>query len=314
MPDQSFTISCTISLSDAAQTLLARETRGHRLLREHDGTGSDIILGQPEPRQILVAPQLRWVQLTSAGYTRYDTDDVRMALRERGIALTNSSQVYAAPCAQHVLALMLADVRQLFPSYESQRSLHDWPHEARRDASYLLNGEAVLLLGLGAIARYLVRLLQPFEMRLFAVRRSGREYEGVEVVREEALEDVLPRADHVVNTLPETPSTRGFVNAARFGRMRRGAKFYNVGRGATVQQDALLAALHSGWLGAAYLDVTDPEPLPPAHPLWTSPRCFITPHSAGGHRGEDERLVQHFVRNLRAFEAGEPLTDRVGES
>ena len=93
--------------------------------------------------------------------------------------------------------------------------------------------------------------------------------------------------------------------------MKPGAAFYNVGRGTTVDQDALLAALQSGHLAAAWLDVTDPEPLPPAHPLWTTPNCYITPHSAGGHRTEPARLLQHFLGNLRLFERGETLNDRV---
>jgi phosphoglycerate dehydrogenase-like enzyme len=101
------------------------------------------------------------------------------------------------------------------------------------------------------------------------------------------------------------------VNADRLSAVKHGTVFYNVGRGTTVDQDALLAALKSGQLSAAYLDVTDPEPLPTEHPLWTTPNCYITPHSAGGHKTEQERLVQHFLDNLRRFEKGETLQDRV---
>ena len=93
--------------------------------------------------------------------------------------------------------------------------------------------------------------------------------------------------------------------------MKRGAVFYNIGRGTTVDQDALGEALRSGQLRAAYLDVTDPEPLPPEHPLWTTPNCVITPHTAGGHADEWVRLVKHFLVNLRRHEAGQPLLDRV---
>ena len=93
--------------------------------------------------------------------------------------------------------------------------------------------------------------------------------------------------------------------------MKPGAVFYNIGRGTTVDQDALGEALRSGRLRAAYLDVTDPEPLPPEHPLWTTPNCVITPHTAGGHDNEWTRLVQHFLANLRRHEAGQPLLDRV---
>jgi phosphoglycerate dehydrogenase-like enzyme len=93
--------------------------------------------------------------------------------------------------------------------------------------------------------------------------------------------------------------------------MRKGAIFYNIGRGNTVDQAALLTALQGGHLGAALLDVTEPEPLPPDHPLWSLPNCVITPHMAGGHSSEQERLVDHFLENLRRFERGEPLHDRV---
>ena len=87
--------------------------------------------------------------------------------------------------------------------------------------------------------------------------------------------------------------------------------FYNIGRGTTVDQSALLDALHTGKLSAAYLDVTNPEPLPPDHPLWSAPNCYITPHTAGGHHDEFERLARHFIDNLRRFERGEELVDRI---
>ena len=100
-------------------------------------------------------------------------------------------------------------------------------------------------------------------------------------------------------------------DAAKFAAMKRGAIFYNIGRGGTVDQGALLDALKSGRVRCAYLDVTDPEPLPPEHPLWAQPNCFITPHTAGGAVDEFDRLAQHFLANLRAFEAGATLTNRV---
>ena len=115
---------------------------------------------------------------------------------------------------------------------------------------------------------------------------------------------MLPRADHVINILPGGEATKHFMNATRFNAMKPGAIFYNIGRGSSVDQAALLAALDSGRLRNAYLDVTDPEPLPPEHPLWVHPNCLITPHTAGGSVDEYERLAQHFIDNLRAFEAG----------
>ena len=314
MPNRQLTIFSNAGLNEAAMKLLASETNGHHLITDSANFSSaHVAFGQPDPQQVIASTHLEWVHITSAGYTRYDSDAMRAALHNRGAIFTNSSHVYDAPCAQHVLAMMLADARQLLPCHQSQLEKHDWQSGPRRADSYLLNGQTVVLLGFGAIGEYLVRLLQPFDMKIIAVRRRVQAQDGVEVVDESTLERVLPLADHVVNVLPESESTIGFMSATRFSLMKPGAKFYNVGRGKTVNQGALLNALRAGQLGAAYLDVTEPEPLPPEHELWTAPNCYITPHSAGGHRGEHLRLVQHFVRNLRAFEADEPLIDRVLE-
>jgi phosphoglycerate dehydrogenase-like enzyme len=121
----------------------------------------------------------------------------------------------------------------------------------------------------------------------------------------------LASADHVVNLLPDSPATKFFMNAARFAQMKPGARFYNVGRGTTVDQDALIAALKSGHLNAACLDVMEPEPLPSSHPLWSAPNCYITCHVGGGTGDQDTKLVQQFLENLRRFEKGEGLIDRI---
>lgn len=272
---------------------------------------ADIALGQPDPDSALDTKKLRWIHLTTAGYTRYDTPEFRTAFGGRGAQLSNSSGVYDEPCAEHVLAFMLAHARQLPASLDAQRTDRAWPYLARRAASRLLLGQSVVLLGFGAIGRRLAELLAPFGVTITAVRRRPAGDENVSVVTEDKLAEALASADHVVNILPENPATIRFVNAGRLAAFKNGAVFYNVGRGTTVDQDALLAALQSGQLGAAYLDVTDPEPLPPTHPLWSAPNCVITPHSAGGHDTEQQRLVQHFLDNLRRFERGEALADRV---
>jgi phosphoglycerate dehydrogenase-like enzyme len=115
----------------------------------------------------------------------------------------------------------------------------------------------------------------------------------------------------VLDLLPGNAQTTRFFDGDRLGACKPGALFYNIGRGTTVDQDALIAALTGGPLAAAYLDVTDPEPLPPTHPLWTTPNCFITPHTAGGHRDENRRLVEHFLANLPRHLQGQALLDRV---
>jgi phosphoglycerate dehydrogenase-like enzyme len=121
----------------------------------------------------------------------------------------------------------------------------------------------------------------------------------------------LAEADHVVNLLPDNASTRNYVNARRLSCCKPGARFYNVGRGTTVDERALLEALRSGRIGEAYLDVFETEPLPPEHPLWTEANCHITPHTGGGRHDQDEAIVRHFVRNLEAFVRGEPMVDRI---
>ena len=272
---------------------------------------ADIALGQPNAADCLKAEKLRWVEVTTAGYTRYDTPEFREAFRARGAAFTNASGVFADPCAQHVLAMMLALGRSLLPSHRDQLTDHSWHYTERRYDSRLLTGQTVVLLGYGAIGRRLAELLAPFGMKLYAVRRSVRSEAGVHVISEEKISAILPLADHVVNILPDNAGTLNYVNARRLACFKPGAKFYNVGRGTTVDQAALLEALNSGRLGAAYLDVFDPEPLPPEHPLWTAPRCYITPHTAGGRADQDEAIVRHFLGNLAAFEQGGAMTDRV---
>jgi phosphoglycerate dehydrogenase-like enzyme len=302
-----------MSLQGEAADLLRRETAGHHLIQDEtpDWSNIDVAFGQPDPQAVIQAEHLKWTHISSAGYTRYDTDEFRNALHRRGGQFTNSSHVYDEPCAQHLLAMMLAFSRQLLPCYEEQLQTQDWKTSRRRADSFLLNRQTVLMLGFGAIAQRLTQLLQPFDMRIIAMRRNVQPFEGVQVISEDAVEKYLGQAQHVVNILPDNPSTHGWMNVTRFALLQPGAFFYNIGRGTTVDQNALIKVLLSGHLGAAYLDVTDPEPLPRDHPLWTTPNCFITPHSGGGHHGETVRLVQHFVENLRRFEQGEALRNRV---
>lgn len=272
---------------------------------------ADIALGQPDAQQIQTTPQLRWVHLTTAGYTAYDKDEVRAALQARGARLTTSSDVYDEPCAQHTVAMMLALARQLPAAYQRQFSDRSWPQFPLREASYLLNGQTALLVGYGAIATRLSQLLAPFEMNLIGVRRKIKGDEAIRMVTFDQLNDTLPQADHVINILPANDSTWGLFDATRFACCKRGAWYYNIGRGVTVNQNDLIAALQSGQLGAAYLDVTDPEPLPPDHPLWSAPNCFITPHTAGGDAREMWHVIEHFLANLERFTQEQPLRNQV---
>src|SRR5665213_699476 len=290
------TIWCNTHFPDPAMAELRERLSGHRLLLsaglqksnlvtagpDPSLAQADIALGQPELGQAMSLPGLRWVHLTSAGYTRYDRDDVRAAFAGRGAVMTNSSSVYAEPCAEHVFAMMLAMSRRLPQCVEDQRAARPWRTAEHRAASHLLTAQTVLILGFGAIAARLVELLAPLRMEVVAVRRRPMGNEGCRVLPVGMTDELLPLADHIVNILPASPATTNFLDRRRLGLMKPTALLYNIGRGATVDQEALVTALNQQKIAGAYLDVTDPEPLPPEHPLWSAPNCHITPHTAGG--------------------------------
>jgi phosphoglycerate dehydrogenase-like enzyme len=225
--------------------------------------------------------------------------------------LTTSSAVYADPCAQHLLGFLFAGSRRIGDAVAEQRGERRWVAKELRRRSSVLTGQALLMFGYGAIGRRLTQLLAPLEMRLGAVRRAPSGDEPIRVLREAESADALAVADHVVCILPGGTATARYFDRARFSAMKPGARFYNIGRGTTVDQDALLEALDAGTLDSAYLDVTDPEPLPAEHPLWAHPRCIVTPHTAGGFEQEYEALADHFLTNFRRYIDREPLHDRV---
>jgi phosphoglycerate dehydrogenase-like enzyme len=272
---------------------------------------ADIAFGQPDPESVLKSPKLKWVHLTSAGYTRYDNDAFRTGAKKRGLIVTNSSSVFAEPCAQHVLAMMMSIARQLPQSMKNQLTDHGWPYFPCRSGSVLLNGHSALIVGYGAIGARLAELLGPLQMKITGIRRTPRGDETVPTKTFAEFDALLPQADHVINILPAAEGTANFFNARRFSSMKPSAVFYNIGRGDTVDQDALRDALVAKKFRAAYLDVTTPEPLPPDHPLWTTPNCYITPHTAGGHSNEMERLVHHFLGNLSKYNQNKKLQDRI---
>jgi phosphoglycerate dehydrogenase-like enzyme len=313
-----------LNLSPAALELLRQGTRGHELLFPRTPTTSvlakaepdpqidvaEIAFGQPDTTAVLRAAQLKWVHISSSGITRYDTASFREAMIARQIALTNSATVYNEACAAHVLSFMLAQARNLPAALRSRAANGADEWNALRQTSSTLRGESVLVLGYGAIGARLAQLLAPFGMQLVGFRRKPRGDEDIPIVTETGLMRVLEAADHVVNILPESAQTGHFFDDARFEAMKTGAVFYNIGRGKTVSQDALLRALRPGRLKAAWLDVTDPEPLPDNHPLRQEPNCFITPHIAGGHPDEVISLVRHFLTNFDRFIQGKALVDR----
>ena len=273
--------------------------------------GAEIAFGQPDVQAINDSTRLKWIHISSSGVTRYDNPRFRALMAERNIPVSNSATVYAEPCAVHVFSFMLAQAR-ILPSALQTRAAGGTPAWSKlREASSTLRGETVLILGYGCIGKRLAELLQPLGMAICGYRRQARGDEAVPIVSDSGLPAALRQAQHVVNILPESDHTRRFFDANRLAMLRPGAVFYNIGRGVTVDQAALVNALRSEQIKAAWLDVTDPEPLPADHPLWQEPNCFITPHVAGGQRGEFDLLVRHFLENLKHFIQGAPLVDRV---
>ncbi len=318
------TVHVDTSFPREAEALLASGLGHHTVLRParpttsnlapaaaSDPVEADVAFGQPSVHALAASPRVRWVHLTSAGYTRYAEPAVRDELARRGVMLTTSSSVYAEPCATHAMALVLALLRQLPAAMAEQSGRRAWPATELRSRSRVLSGAVVLLLGLGAIGRRLSELLAPWGADVVAFRSRVRGDEPVRTVDASGLTAELARADVVISSLPQAAGTVGLLDRERIAAMKPGAIFVNVGRGTTVDQSALEAALASGRLGGVGLDVTDPEPLPADHPLWSSARCVITPHTAGGRFDEHTRLVAHFVQNLERYERGVPLVDRV---
>ena len=319
------TIFCDAQLDDVTARLLREGVAPHEIIVPRVPVTSvlakgepdpafgraDIAFGQPDLESIRASERLGWMQISSAGFTRYDTPEFRALAAARGLVVTNSSSDYAEACAEHVFACLLAQSRHLPQALQTRTAngTPEWQH--LRSAGVSLRGQRLVILGFGTIAAHLVKLLAPFEMQITALRRAPHSEENVTTVTPDHLPAALATADHVVNILPDNPASRHFIDAAFLAALPRSAVVYNIGRGTTVEQSALDAALRFGRLAAAWLDVTDPEPLPADHPLLSAPNCFITPHTAGGHRDEAGTLVRHFLANFRHHLAGTPLRDRI---
>jgi phosphoglycerate dehydrogenase-like enzyme len=321
---KSLTLWCNAALTDEAKQILSENLSPHRLLWSSVGTTNlaagaidptmaeaDVVFGQPDPQQVIDTPNVKWVHLSSAGYTRYDTDAFRSAIQSRGAKFTNSSSVYCEPCAEHALAMVLAIARQLPQALDDQRTARVWHYLPLREKAFRLSGQSMLIFGYGAIAKRLVELLAPFRMKLTGVRRAPAGDEGIPMVTPQQADALLGGVDHVMNILPASPSTDHYFNAKRLSLLSPKALFYNIGRGSTVDQQALGDVLQARKIAGAYLDVTTPEPLPPSNRLWDLPNCWITPHTAGGHRDEFVRLARHFRENLQRYVDGQKMVDLV---
>ncbi|MET0956131.1 MAG: D-isomer specific 2-hydroxyacid dehydrogenase family protein [Cryobacterium sp.] len=238
-------------------------------------------------------PQIAWVQLPWAGV---DAFSAVLARHQRDdLLVTSAKGAYAQPVAEHALALILASLR-LLP--QRARAL-SWNAEPAGTSLY---GRTVLIVGAGGIALELIRLLEPFGTRIVVVRRSSTAVPGAErTVSIDSLMSELPHADVVVLAAALTSDSRHLIGARQLDTMKPHAHLVNIARGPLIDTDALVATLASGAIAGAALDVTEPEPLPDGHPLWSEPRCLITPHMADTPEMTAPLLAERIRLNVAAF-------------
>ena len=283
----------------------------HKLRRnEYDEMIPDTaaIIGSVYPAWLGDAPQLRWVQVASAGVNPF----VGKKLPE-GMALTNASGAFGPTIAEHQLSLLLALARRV-PAYVRNAENGVW-HDF--GSEWQVRGKKALILGTGDLGTELAKRLKAFECVITGVCRSDDTprppYDRI--VRSEALDRELPEADMVFGCLPSTGETRHMLNAERLAAMKEDAILINVGRGDLIDTEALTALLREGRFFGVGLDVTDPEPLPPSHPLWKMENVIITPHVAGisfGHLGDTQSYIWELaLDNLARFCSGGELRNKV---
>ena len=241
-------------------------------------------------------PAIRWVQLPLAGVEGF----AGSGRFEDGRSWTCAKGVYAVPVAELALTLGLAGFRGVGEAARAR----SWGRPAGR----LLHGRDVCIVGGGGITEQLLRLLEPFETSNIVVRRSTEALAGARrTLTPEHLLDAIGQADLVVLALALTPETEGLIGATELAAMRPGSWLVNVARGRHIRTDDLVAALQEGSIGGAGLDVTDPEPLPEGHPLWSLPNCIITPHSGNTPAMAVAPLSARITENVARFIRGEEL-------
>ena len=274
--------------------------------------GAEVVLGWAvRPENFARAKRLRWIQVTAAGVGPM----LFPALVESPVILTNGRGLHAAAMAEHTLGVMFAFVRKLHLARDAQRERRWLQRELWSEPPDFgeLAGSTIGLVGFGAVGTAIAVRARALGLTVIAVRRHpvsdpapAHEQWGVE-----RLPELLARADWLVLAAPHTGETRGLIGRGELARIKPGAVLVNLGRGALVDQAALIEALEHGRLAGAALDVFEHEPLDPESRLWSLPQVIVTPHISGLGPRYWERSVELFASNLRAFLAGKPLVNVV---
>ena len=296
-----------------------------RIALAEDLSGTvDLDVWIPDPytaKAVRIWPHLRGVKLVLSMMA--GTEWIRPVVGP-DVRICSGRGAHSPSTAEWTLTAILAMLKHL-PFYREVQKDEQWKRRFEMPARYAalhadsrtlyppvlqeeLTGKRVLLVGHGSIGQQIERLLAPFDVELVRVARTARSEPRVHAVSE--LDALLPEAEIVILILPMTDESRHLIGARQLGRMRQGALLVNAARGGVVDTDALVAALHTGRIRAA-IDVTDPEPLPAGHPLWSAPNILITPHVAGSTPEFSRRAMQVAAAELRRWIAGEPLQNQV---
>ena len=276
-------------------------------LSDEELAGFDALVGNVKPELLPKLKGLKFMQLISSGVP---AGFLELQELNPGIVLCSSTGAFGLAISEHMLGMLLALVKRLHEYRDDQ-------HEALwkdRGTVRAIRGMRVLVVGAGSIGTSFARLAKAMGAVTVGVRRAAGDADPAfdELHTTADLDKLLPQADVVALALPETPETVSLMNERRFGLIKEGSYLLNVGRGSVLDQEALLAALRSGRLAGAGVDVASPEPLPPEHPLWKEKNMLITPHISGFYnlRETHDLGVEIACRNLAAFPEG-PFTSRV---
>ncbi len=270
---------------------------------------AEAVIGGLTREQFLAAKKLKWMQVTSAGVEQYLAIP---EIKNSAVTMTNMKIVQGVEIADHALALLLALTRRLDVAMKDRES-ETWRTLADYGPPLELQGKTAVIVGVGGIGTQIAVRAKAFGLTVIGVDPKDIPYSPYldRAVWPDRLDSVLPEADVVFISAPHTPQTENMIGAAQFAQMKKGAIFICVSRGKIYDNDALVAALQSGRVSAAGLDVTATEPLPKGHALWKTGRVIITPHIAGRSDGEGPRYFEIYKDNLIRFARGEPLRHTV---
>lgn len=268
---------------------------------------ADVIIGNPPAEMLIDSPNLKWLQLNSAGSDAY----IKEGILKKEVLLTNATGAYGLAISEHMIGVLLQLFKKLH-IYRNNQKLHLWKDEGEVKSIY---NAKILIVGLGNIGEEFGKRVKAFGAYTIGVRRTNTEKPDFidELYLMDKIDDILPTVDVVVLSMPSTKETYKMFSTEKLKLMKNGAVLLNVGRGNVLDTDALCDLVESGYLLGAGLDVVDPEPLPKEHRIWDIENIIITPHISGGYHLPEtlERIVQLSARNLRNFINGEKLTSIV---